>query len=830
MSQMLVVKARGLFTAPNDLSAVPDGGLLQADNIVIDKDGLIEPRRGFSRLLAFSDASYRAWAYSTYQDKIMCRYTGGHVAYLGSSNGSPAWIPLSGTYNNPDNDYGHSRFLKTNSNLYFTSSSGIYRMDAYNSTPVLAGVARGLDSEVSLNSASGGFLATANQIAYRVVWGFKDANKNIHYGSPSGRSVVVNSSGVGKDVDHTIPIPSGITTSHFVQVYRTKASGDVAVEPDEEFGLVYEANPTGTNITNKYLTFTDKTTDDLRGETLYTSPSIEGITMSNERPPIAWDIEDFFGSTVYANVTSKQRLTITLLSTEDLSTSTTDTLTIAGVTYTADTTETIATGHFKVSKVAGGGTPAQNITDTARSLVRVINRYASNTAVYAYYMSAPGDLPGQILLEERNIGGSVFTAVASAHGTVFNPSLTSAQSSSSDALQNYIMFSKTDLAEAVPLVYLKPVGSSGNKILRIKRLRNTLFIFKEKEGIYRMTGNSPDTFATELFDSSAKLIAPDSVAVVNNEIWCQCDQGVTVVTETGVEVVSRPIEDLILDVYGTAIDQVKKYSWGLAYETDRKYILFTVQASSDTYATQAFVFNTFTRTWTRWDISGTAGFVSDVDDKAYICDGASYYTLQERKSKNYTDYVDYSFSATISSVSGTSVYMSDTTGIEVGDLIYQSASLVSPVVSVDVAGVVVEDALSFTAGACTVYKSYSCEMQYSGIHGQPGTAKQFPEVSFMFDGATFYSGYAEFASDISNGFEQIQILGNRNGLWGLFPWGMAPWGGASTSVPIRVYVPLEKQRCSELKIKFKIRQGYAHFKLQGISVIIRETGSFVIAK
>lgn len=48
MSQSLMMKLRGLYTFPNDMSAVPEGALSVADNIVIDKDSIAEPRRGLT--------------------------------------------------------------------------------------------------------------------------------------------------------------------------------------------------------------------------------------------------------------------------------------------------------------------------------------------------------------------------------------------------------------------------------------------------------------------------------------------------------------------------------------------------------------------------------------------------------------------------------------------------------------------------------------------------------------------------------------------------------------------------------------------------------------
>lgn len=901
MAQVLTLKAKGLYTSPNEFSSVPDGAMVRANNVVIDVDGIVEPRRGNNRIRQFPSGSDRGSRYAIYQDTLIANWTGGYVGY---DNGS-SWTAYSGTYQHSSSTLARLRFLNANNNLYFTTSAGTYKLDAYNGTPVLAGMFKGLDLELSL-SGSSGFLSTANQAAYRILWGIRDAQNNIITGAPSGRAVVINSTGGSRDVALTTTIPSGITTSHFFQVYRSKASGGVAVEPDDELGLVYENNPTAGEITAGVITFTDRTTDDLRGQTIYTAPSQDGILQSNERPPQADDFELFQNCVVYCNTKSKYRKTFTILACGGTSgIAFNDTITIAGVVYTAKGTEASATGYYSLAAtttttgdvangsptitnvassaglkvgrtIAGtgipastfigaftattismvdaagvavngtatnagvtlttttGGTPAQNIFDTAQSLVRVINRYASNTLVYAYYLSAPGDLPGQILIEERGLGGSVFYLLASAHSTAFNPVLPTSGTTvaaSNDDLQDQIMISRSGKGEAVPLANTRRVGSANYPSRRVKKLRNSCFIFKEKDGIYRMTGNTPEDFAVELFDSSANLIAPDTVAVVNNEIWCLTDQGVAVVTETGVSVVSRPIEDLILDTYGTALDQVRYYSHAVGYETDRKYILFTVSTSGDTVATQAFVFNCFTRAFTRWPISKAAGLVSVFDDRMYLADGASSWTEKERKTRDYTDYVDYGTDHTISSYSTTTIYLTSTNEVEVGDLLYQSSSVQSLITDVQPAYVTVADSITWTVGTVTVYKGISCEVEYSAITGgNPGMTKQFPEVSFLFKAARFTSATAGFATDVSGYFEDVTLTGNRTGLWGLFPWGTVAWGGTATTLPIRAYIPLEKQRGSLLRIRFSHRQGYGYFKLLGISVPVIGTGSFVVAK
>jgi hypothetical protein len=100
----------------------------------------------------------------------------------------------------------------------------------------------------------------------------------------------------------------------------------------------------------------------------------------------------------------------------------------------------------------------------------------------------------------------------------------------------------------------------------------------------------------------------------------------------------------------------------------------------------------------------------------------------------------------------------------------------------------------------------------------------------LFKAARFNTALLAFATDASAYFEDVTITGNRTGLWGLFPWGEAPWGGTATTLPIRAFVPLEKQRGSFIRVRFTCRQGYGYFKSLGFSMPIRDTSSYVITK
>jgi len=242
------------------------------------------------------------------------------------------------------------------------------------------------------------------------------------------------------------------------------------------------------------------------------------------------------------------------------------------------------------------------------------------------------------------------------------------------------------------------------------------------------------------------------------------------------------------------------------------------------------VFNTFTNTWTRWVLSKTCGVVNPADDKLYLGDGASAYVNQERKSLTFTDYVDYGFSTTISTVSGTTLTLGSADEISAGDVIYQSATVYSIVDSVDaVAGTVVTQfTASFIVGATDVLKAIPSKIAWVPITlGNPGALKQFREVTLLFK--TDFTGDATlvFTSDVSPSQETETVTGTALGLWGLFGWGEVPWGGSQNRRPIRLWIPRNKQRCSQLTIEFQHSTGYAKYQMNGISIVANGIGERV---
>ena len=245
------------------------------------------------------------------------------------------------------------------------------------------------------------------------------------------------------------------------------------------------------------------------------------------------------------------------------------------------------------------------------------------------------------------------------------------QASDNETAKNRLYFSKTSQPEAVPLTNYVDLGGKDKAIERIVALRDNLFALKE-DGIYIVTGESAPNFTTRLLDGSIIILAPDSASVLNNQIYLLSTQGIAAVSDTGVGVVSRDIEDKILEVTKSNFN-FRTASFGISSESDRSYHIWLPTTASDTIGTQAYRYNTFTKGWVRWTICANAGLVNSVDDKIYLAKGAKIH--QERKNDDRTDHADDQFCLTIPSqcvVACTNqLVLSSVSNVTIGDVITQ---------------------------------------------------------------------------------------------------------------------------------------------------------------
>lgn len=249
------------------------------------------------------------------------------------------------------------------------------------------------------------------------------------------------------------------------------------------------------------------------------------------------------------------------------------------------------------------------------------------------------------------------------------------QDSDNDVSQNRLYFSKQDQPEAVPITNWIDIGGKDKKIERIVALRDNLFALKE-DGIYVVTGDVAPAFTCRLLDCSANILAPDTATVLNNQIYVLTTQGVTTVSDTGVGVVSRSIEDEVLKVTNDQFT-FKAPAFGISSESDRSYHMWLPTCCTDTSATQIFRYNTFNRSWVRWTKGALDGMVNPTDDKIYLAIGGKIH--RERKLNDRTDYADQEFTLCVTiqtTVACSNVLtVSSTSGFCVGDAITQCQTI-----------------------------------------------------------------------------------------------------------------------------------------------------------
>ena len=803
MSTNITLSPAGLFTNFNELSQVSPGSLLQANNIVIDEKGVIKPRRGIKYYSSFfDDTTARARQLLEYKGRII-RHVKDKLAF---DDGNGVFTNFTGSYNDAASNV-RVKAVEYKGNFYITSDSGVKKISAKKASDMSASSITSAGANASsglitqLVKTVGGILAANTHTAYKVTWGYKDANNLLLEGVPSYQVEAKNATSLGDfSVDCTIFIPNGTTTNHFFRLYRceTKSTSE---DLSNEFQLVFQGSPSSSEISAGYLVYNDNLSEDFRleGTPLYTNPySGEGADASNFYPPFATDIALYQNHLFYANTRLKHTKVLTLQSISKFVSGTTNfiisnsntsrTYTFRGqqevstITcqpysyfqngdyflvnsarnyrryffYIRNTTSVtipsnsetagrigieinisdlnavgnqnaIATRFASVinslddfaasavnnivtitniengesdavadSSIAPTGLSFNTVTQglgedfvnrfaliqntnlstslealdiTARSLVDTINNDPSKIVTALYLGSGQIGLTSTSFEDITFYTDSTHTAVK----TSWFPNLSStANGSDSQTAINGLYFSKQDQPESVPLTNFVLVGSSDEPILRIVPLRESIFIFKT-DGLYRLSGYDKNSFSVNLFDSTAILKAPDSAAVLRNQIYFFGTQGVSRVSEGGSEKISNPIDDKLLP-FITTCPNLDKLTFAVSYETDQSYLLWTAIKENDTVAQVGYRYNLYTDTWVEWKTAKSCAVLNSNENKLYFGSGTVSTLEVERKQFNRFDYCDreIDLSLATSSIFGNVIKPAGASNVDAGDVIVQT--------------------------------------------------------------------------------------------------------------------------------------------------------------
>lgn len=820
--QSTIATINGLKTNPNYINTNP-GGLSIAKNINIDRPNVTTSRRGFAKYGSIVPGAVDKNIKSIidFEDTLLIHYSD-KIAY---DSGNGEFIEYADTFTDIDTDIG-MRHLIANGSLLVTTSDVVKKLDTVSGTWKAAGGIKAITVEAELEYATGGgFMPSDCQVAYRVLWGEKDTQGRLLLGTPSQRAEITNREEWAQNVILRIYIPEGITENYFFQVYRSYASAGADYTANDELYLCYEDNASAEDLARGYLEILDQVDESLLGASLYTNATQEGILQANDPPPLSKDMTYYKNCVIYANTATRHSMYLTIISVggnDGIAVG--DVITIGGIAYTGAVSEDIAFNEFLISDAA---TVAEKIAYTAKSLVKVINASESNTSHYAYYISGYDDLPGKILIERRDLADETFYATASDHPNAFNPSLPSSGtsvSSSSERLGNRVYVSKQNQPDSVPITNYFDFGDEGSSIVRCIALRDSVFVFKDNGEIHRLVGEDISSFSQSLFDSTCKIYAPKTAVVFNNQIFMFSNQGVVAVSDTGVEVKSWDIENMLLRYLSpVSYPDFKSTAFSLSYESDRKYIL------SDTF--NIYVYNSFTNAWTTWEKRGFSAIVKSDDDTLYI-GGNDGYVYKERKNFEKYDYADDSYPVDIISYSDYEIELADITDVEKGMTIRQGArsAYIEEIIPVSGGGgILTVDRLFLwdigTGVTTEVYTPIECKLKFLPIVGNnPATIKRFREISL-----NFLSMNDKFNLEFYNNFnvelfDSIEIIPEFIGSGkGTLPFGLGLWGGTKTiAQENRTYIPLSYQRALWQIIALSTEKAFTDFSFLGISLFYDE--------
>ncbi len=425
--------------------------------------------------------------------------------------------------------------------------------------------------------------------------------------------------------------------------------------------------------------------------------------------------------------------------------------------------------------------------------------------------------------------------------------------SSNDARTNRVMYSALQEPEGVPLLNSFEIGRNDAECIRLQPLGQSLFVFKE-DGLFRITGQAGGWQVDE-FDASVRLLASESIATVNGCIYCLTDQGVVRINESGCNVISREIENDLYSAIAANTSITRKEAFGIGYDDDRKYILWMPTSSSDTRPTQAFVYNMFTKSWTKRTDQANCGLVGRRNDvltdlqKLYTVKDKESWLTQERKTNSIKDYADESktLTSTYSGASSGSIRFSvaDTTFIVAGTLFVANADDSKRGICTDTSGAGTVAAIECLATDATngiaasdpanwgtitsiiAYLPIAHSVTFNHFAGEHiNTLKSFSEVYFTFDQPYFTKASLSYQTDLLPTVQSATLWAYGYTYWNTsFPWPMRVYTGQLLGRTIRALLPTASAKCSQLIVNIAHNRPWENLSIRGITLRSNETTS-----
>jgi len=312
--QILRLGCNGLTTDPGPFAGVPDGAMVEAQNVIFRRPGVAEPRPPlqFTRDTTATGSCYGAFAFDD--------GTSVTPQWIGSSGWrAGGTTTVSGGFTFSQYKTRHSSYRGRG---FFTSDQGIAVLDGASDTSArLAGVPRGPGFYTIPATGTGAWLAVENVCSYRTCIR-RMLNGVPTRGAPSEVRQVANTTaayGASVYVTARIYVTPDIVAGDYIEIYRSAAvagtlSGSfVKGTPADEGTLRDSILVTSAIVSAGYVDWTDRLADGTwSGPYLYTNASQDGILLANERPNYCSDVAVYNRMHFFGGQRSPQRVTLTI--------------------------------------------------------------------------------------------------------------------------------------------------------------------------------------------------------------------------------------------------------------------------------------------------------------------------------------------------------------------------------------------------------------------------------------------------------------------------------------------------------------------------------------
>lgn len=132
--------------------------------------------------------------------------------------------------------------------------------------------------------------------------------------------------------------------------------------------------------------------------------------------------------------------------------------------------------------------------------------------------------------------------------------------------------------------------------------------------------------------------------------------------------------------------------------------------------------------------------------------------------------------------------------------------------------VMVQDISPFFTGPVIHYKAIKSSVIWNYMDfGDPSLSKHVREGVTLLENTALASATIGYATDLSGNFEDIQFSLDGDGGWGDSIFQNVAWGGMGIAVPMRTYIPRQKQRCRYIKARFQHNNAFYKFSILGIA-------------